>query len=516
MKKNGFTLVEILAVFSIIAILGLLSVGGYTLISRNVSESLLQDKMQYALAAAEDWASETGLMVTNINHLISEGKLSSDDESGRYINPVTHEFLGCKVIRLTSEQGMYHARYTDEEACDYDSLANANSMIYLNQYDVLGNDISSSGETNGWTNDSVTLEIQLHEEWNYPDEVVEIRWITSDGEEVTLVNHDFYNKNKKVYQAQQLLNFPVFVQVSFQHDGKIVTYEATTTIRVDRQNPVIYDEDFSIAMEHEWTREEKKVGFTIGDINGSGVYGYAILKDSNDCTNASYVKTNRLSIFQTLPMGTYYLCVRDMVHNYSEEFSTHSFQVEKIDQSAPSILIESSEEWGKENLVSFDLTDLESGVAAYSFGNSTTPYEWMHVSPTSHYQFEKFYSENTTEYLYVQDAVGNISLQSFTVSHVDSTGPSILSYSLTSADSSKNGLSTILHLSAMDQNEPLSMCISSTAYEEGCTYVDYETSYAYTFSGTLDGSMKYLYVTIQDAFGNKSFVPVLSYQLANG
>ncbi len=414
MKRNGFTLVEILAVFSIIAFLGIIAIPSFQVVYSHVTEEMLKSKMSYIQSAAESWASETGLLITNVDYLIQEGKLEADDETGIYENPVDHSSLNCRVVRLHYENNQYSAEVTEEEVCDYDALLLENSKISLHRYD-------SSHQLmvdDGWTNDAVTLEIALQPDYDYPEDVVEIRWSGADLEKVVSVDHDFDEKKTLELRANQILNTFVEAQVTFLHEEKLVTYQARTLVQIDKQNPLIYDEDILVYQADEWTKDGKKVAFTMGDVNGSGIDAYALLQDSNYCLgeDVAYIKTMQPSVVQTLPAGKYFICARDQAGNFSQEYSTSSFVVDQVDLISPQVTVESTPLLDGESSVAFSIVDQESGIVSYAFGDENGPMEWMYIPRTSSYTFTSSYSEAGTYYLYVRDFVGNEQIQSFSIS----------------------------------------------------------------------------------------------------
>ena len=133
------------------------------------------------------------------------------------------------------------------------------------------------------------------------------------------------------------------------------------------------------------------------------------MKDDNRCALASYTKTNKLTVTRSLGAGTYYLCVKDYAGNISEEVSTHSFVVERIDNKAPNIQLQVENKWGSKNRVSFTIIDQDSGVVAYSLGPDNIFEDWHPVLQTSEYTFHEDFSKNGVYYIYAKDSVGSIS-----------------------------------------------------------------------------------------------------------
>jgi prepilin-type N-terminal cleavage/methylation domain-containing protein len=502
MRKKGFTIVELLAVIAIIAILGVIAVPGYHYVVNRVQSNMYENKLNYVKIAAENFAFETGLTVTNVAHLIEIGKLEADNEEGDYRNPVTNANMLCQVIRISRDEHQYHAVITDQEVCDYEQLALDQNKIYINRYDESGHALLNSSWNRGWAKGSVTLQLTLSSEFNYPEEVKEIRWIGSDHEEIIKVDHDFFEKREYVVEASQLVNTTMEVQVTFWHEDKEIMYRAMTKIMIDRQAPSLYQEDIVISNPLEWTNDSKDVTFTMSDGNGSGIFGYALLKDDNRCDFASYTKTDKLTVSRSIGAGTYYICVKDYAGNYSEDVSTHSFVIDRIDNKSPNIQLEVNHEWGSTNRVSFTIIDPDSGVVAYSLGPDNVFEDWHNVDRTSQYSFFEDFAFNGVYYIYAKDATGNVSKQSFTISYVDETAPQIKYAEILPVDD-YNGLSFDIHIDATDET-PIKMCISTTGYGISCTWEEYSSMKRFHLSGSLDGRIQPIYVLLRDVAGNET------------
>lgn len=502
MRKNGFTLVEILAAIAIFTIIIMIAVPGYNYIVNQVQTNMYENKLKLVKIAAENFAFETGLTVTNINHLIEIGKLEADNENGDYRNPVDNTNLLCRVVQIRKSDRDYIVEVTNQEVCDYEQLTLSQSKVYLNRYDESGNILLNSSWNRGWTNGKVILELELNLDFNYPDEITQIRWVGNNNEKVISVNKDFEEKRRYVVEASQLLNTDYEAHVTFLHEGQEVTYSTTTKVKIDHQAPSLYQEDIIVMDAEKWTRDTKDVTFTMNDSSGSGVYGYAILRDSNACRLASYTKTDKLTITKAMGAGTYYLCVRDNAGNYSEEYSSHMFQVERIDSKAPNIQVEVSKNWGKENTASFTIIDHESGVVAYSLGPDNVFEDWVNVDRTSNYSFSQKFSNNGTYYIYAKDEVGSISKQAFHISYIDVSAPQI-TFARVVSKQDYNGLSVEIQINATDEM-PMKMCVSNSGYEVGCSWEDYTAKKNWNLSGSLDGEPRIIYVTLEDGVGNKT------------
>lgn len=71
-------------------------------------------------------------------------------------------------------------------------------------------------------------------------------------------------------------------------------------VRIDRQMPIIYQDEISIDHFNDWTNDGKNVKIVTSDFDGLGVYGYYIHQKGNSCPSDqdSYTPLNGELIFQ--------------------------------------------------------------------------------------------------------------------------------------------------------------------------------------------------------------------------
>jgi prepilin-type N-terminal cleavage/methylation domain-containing protein len=331
MRKNGFTLIEMLSVVAILAIIMLLATPAYHFIMKRVNQNMYENKIKYILTAAESWANETTNDVVNVGHLIESGKLEPDNESGDFINPVTNESMLCNVVRIDQDNFQYVAHMTEEKNCSYDDLLAQNSIIYYKKYKENGQELKEDE----WYNGNVTLKV-LFKDPSLSKTATRLQ-IKGNGKilDYTL-NGDFDKKNTLIVSVNQILNTSYEASVNVNEDGISKEYKARTKVYIDKQRPDVYMDEINIGNENEWTNNQKKITFTMSDGSGSGVYGYS-LSTNNRCGVVGPTKTNKQKVSISKPNGTYYICVRDNAGNWSEDISTKKVTVSKIDTTPPKI-----------------------------------------------------------------------------------------------------------------------------------------------------------------------------------
>lgn len=192
-----------------------------------------------------------------------------------------------------------------------------------------------------------------------------------------------------------------------------VAYEFIVT-KVDIVAPVI-----SAAIVPDIWATSSAVTITAAD-TGSGVAGYAVTTDNSTPPVQGWQIENIVDIAEN---GIYFAWTRDNVGNIS---AAYEFAVTKIDTAAPEIIsVDVPDEWGTSSAVAVSASDIGSGIAAYaiSTNGSAPPADgWQDVSTFT-------VEENGSQFAFVKDFVGNVSVQPFNVTKIDTMPPVIVAIS---------------------------------------------------------------------------------------
>lgn len=121
MKKNGFTLIEIIAVIVIIGIIALITIPAVESLINNSKESLYNSQVKMIESAAKKWGldnvnylpdDKSNFSCINVDGLVAKGYLE-----GKVTNPINNEEMnGCVKITLTNFN-QYKYEYT-EDVCN--------------------------------------------------------------------------------------------------------------------------------------------------------------------------------------------------------------------------------------------------------------------------------------------------------------------------------------------------------------------------------------------------------------
>lgn len=323
-NKKGFTLIELMGVIIIIGVIALIAFSSFVGISRRMKEQAYKNKVKLIETKAENYANETGFLDTNVATLVDKGFLEADNNKDEVLSPIDKSLMNCHMVKMENNDGVYYAEYQEEEACDLSGLIRNADGLVLNATKVDSNTPYVGGE---WTKENVELSLSFSKDIDV-NNIDNIIWTIDGYEDEVLVNGNFNDVNK--YNVETFVVFNSNVSVEVMTRDKVL-YKANIDVKIDKENPVSYQDDIKIDKKDEFTRNNKKVTITATDNEGSGINGYYIGTNSN-CTSNPYTKTSNTTFEIDQFNGTYYVCVKDNVGNISDRIS---YTISKVDQIAP-------------------------------------------------------------------------------------------------------------------------------------------------------------------------------------
>lgn len=126
MKKNAFTLIELLAILVILAVLALILIPTIKDSIEEAKKSAYNEQVNIIKQAAESYFINSNFRVDSnipkvmyLNDIVSSGYI----ESNQVINPITENtMMGCVLIKYYSHQ--YHYEYIDNntECAKYSNI----------------------------------------------------------------------------------------------------------------------------------------------------------------------------------------------------------------------------------------------------------------------------------------------------------------------------------------------------------------------------------------------------------
>lgn len=351
-NKSGFTLIEILAVIAVLAIIFAIAQPTYYMISTRVKQSSYENKVSYIETAASRYGADTSNTMVFVDTLIREGYLEADDENGNLFDPRDNSLLNCFLVSIYYDTDQTYSSLSTEKAfletenvCDFDRITVESGIIKLTAHEVT-NETGTTWkneaiEVGKWTRSDVILILDIDPE--IKNQVTKITFAGGGVKDERIVSKDFDSKNKYFIQASQLVNttFNAIVevkQVAESGEEQVNVYTAATKVMIDKQSPIIYQDEIKVERDDEWTNYAKDVEVVSSDQSGSGIYGYYFTTESGTCstdlTDYTPVENNN-GIFHTRRLkGVYHICVADQVGNISNKAT---FTVHKTDQNDPVI-----------------------------------------------------------------------------------------------------------------------------------------------------------------------------------
>lgn len=356
MKKNGFTLVELLAVIVILGILVGIGIPVYFNISKNVKENEYQAKVKQIEVAAVKYAEDFEVEESGFTaaRLIANGYLSADkyvEEQGTQIpfisNPKDeNDNLVCHVITINKESYEYSAVFNDKNSnCSYtvEDMAFINSGIKAYEFEsgriIKSLPINADTKETMWTNKNVILIINPNEEYNNivinfgsKNQLVDPKnMLDYNRPDLTSVINPENYSNTVVVSAENILK----QEVNFSLENNEGISTTSITVRIDKEAPFVNSEKFN-----GWTSSNKGTIIYISDGNGSGPKRVCVTENDsfseNHCYGAdkdgiAYIGGENYS----LSNGTYYLWPEDKAGNRATKST--AIEIKNVDDKAPSL-----------------------------------------------------------------------------------------------------------------------------------------------------------------------------------
>ena len=299
-NNKAFTLTELIAVIVILSILITLSVVVFMNIRRNTLEREYTNLVSYLETKAALYAKDTNITTISVEDLIKEGYIKPDDQSDIY-DPRDNTSMNCYTLKMEYKDGEYVAKLSDD--LKRDENGKCNLYTKTSGYEICrinGNNCYSIG-ADEWFNENIKLGIKdVNGLINSVD--ASYSWSTNTG---------FTSNDKNVTTEVSLIGDITYkCEVKMKDDnGKDIVGFATKNVKIDRENPVISE----IKYNTNWSLS-KTIEVIATDGMGSGIKGYAIVKEDQDCSK--YKAKNTVNINSN---GNYKVCVKDKAGNITEE-----------------------------------------------------------------------------------------------------------------------------------------------------------------------------------------------------
>ena len=313
-NNKAFTLTELIAVIVILSILITLSVVVFMNIRRNTLEKEYTNLVSYLETKAALYAKDTGITTISVEDLIKEGYIKPDDETDIY-DPRDNKSMNCYLIKMEFKDGEYIAKLSDDFTNEDGTCKEYTKTSGYEICRINGNNCYSIG-ADEWFNENIKLGIKdVNGLINSVD--ASYSWSTNTG---------FTSNDKNVTTEVSLIGDITYkCEVKMKDKtGKDIVGVAIKEIKIDMEKPIIseikYDNNYNTS---------KTIEIVANDGMGSGIGGYSIVPDGQDCNNFS--NSNKIDVNDN---GYYKVCVRDKAKNIS---NVERINIETIDKEYPFI-----------------------------------------------------------------------------------------------------------------------------------------------------------------------------------
>ena len=346
MKRNGFTLVEMMAVIVLVAVLAVIGVATYTNVNESAKQKTLESKREQIRGAALKWAREnniTNKTLISVNALVVEGYLTADEnrvnEIGLIENPVTGDNMICNTVDISLNQGELVAEVNDRvQNCELATQSLIDTRIAITAVDSNGRIKSSSNSSiAAWSKNDIALIVSSSE---YDRNAVSIS-MDFEGNTITknVSGLNKYTGSSYVGESAARNYYNVFnVSANLLLDAKvIISYTLTDgsvksrayTVRIDKEEATA-----SVKTNNEWMTADKPIYVMVDDGKGSGPKYFYTSKDPGGSNKKQYTANQFEGTVTSLEVGKYYIWTEDNVGNMSSKPKA-IIEVNNVDDSVP-------------------------------------------------------------------------------------------------------------------------------------------------------------------------------------
>lgn len=313
MKRDGFTLVELLLSIVILGLIMAIAIPSVNSVSKSMRESQRKNTIEKIEIAASKYAFDTGETIIFVDKLVTEGYIESDDEDGNINDPVSNGRMNCYVVEMEKQSDYYNAtlvdgkNYDNNGVCDLSKLNEDSAEISI---EVINNGTSVSNLSN-WLKGNVTLKA-------YSNSLIidcatnKCVWSSSGGasltgsDEITLDNVSGTLETKYTFQ----------MTVYDDDTSEVKRYKSVVNLKIDNELPTIYGNELKVTDRFIYTTN-KKVTISASDGQGSGIAGYYLALDTNQTCFKSGLSFQSANTFTISNTGNYLICVKDKAGNIS-------------------------------------------------------------------------------------------------------------------------------------------------------------------------------------------------------
>jgi len=449
-NRKGFTLTEVIVVIVLIAAVTLIAVPAYNNIRSRVLENQYKNTVTLIETEALKYASSKGVSITNIQELINEGIIETDDGEN-LLDPRDKSSLNCRLIEIEYKDGNYSSKLIEAEECDIEKAKLDYSKIAIVKRGKESNKIYIDDT---WSNEDLVLSVDVSQ-LPVGESIKSYRWISGTGQNS--------NDSTMSTNVTTITDTVVNVEVTTKSNHK---YFTMSKIRVDKEKPLIKNVEVNAG--NDW-KTGRDITIKATDQRGSGISGYYLADAPCDgaSTYKEVKKTKEMLKVESIKIyneTNYYVCVKDGAGNYTS-YENNPLLLKVTDDIAPTIpeiINPSNGNWTNQNIeLTVKSSDGESGLAYYEYTfnpNATSAgtdakTTWKKSTGSNLTEHKMTFTSENDETVYIRacDNVGNCSEKNSTQIRIDKTKPIVISVNNPSEGVWSRASSVAITITASDE-----------------------------------------------------------------
>ncbi len=402
MKNNrGYTLVELLAIVTVLSIIVGMSSVAFNQVQNNVLEKDYENVISYIESTAVQYANDTGIIgAISVQDLIDSGYITPDDKENIYSPTNSNEILNCKKIEITYDNDQFSAEYQKEGLVE--------------------------------TNETGKCTVQDH------NHVMQL-CTKEDGKCMVINESAWFNEEKEVYiiKGQDIIDYEKASLISWGNgeETATITVNQTGQYRVDvlfkGSNVESGHAEAQINIDRTLPTfskiENNQVVYT--DEGGSGINKICFFTDETvptTCTDAMRLSSKSCATTstgkRTITTTAKYSCAEDKAGNLSEKPTgvINTINLTRNDSAPETLRIEETEYYSSV-LIEGVAQNNENGIQSYAFTtSSSTPSSWTSLGSTTKTEITQKYTvtSNGTYYFWVKYGDNTTAKKSIPINNV--------------------------------------------------------------------------------------------------
>ena len=394
MKNNrGYTLVELLAIVTVLSIIVGMSSVAFNQVQNNVLEKDYENVISYIESTAVQYANDTGIAgKITVQDLIDAGYITPDDKDNIY-NPINNDSINCNIIDITyeSDKDQFSSTFKKEDIKDKDADTNkctVQEKEYILDLCSMNGTTCEKIDENKWFNGSLYVYIKqgnnritLGESGNASS----ILWGRGEETESILVSESGNYKADVIFKS-----------------GSLEYGSASAYINIDRTIP----EFQKITSANNIYYEDEESGINqICFFESKPTSCENMTATATECKSATK-KDN--SGYAKIPTGVGFACANDLAGNVTNKPKGLLSTITLAEASSEAYRISGSDFYTSK-VIEGKAQNNDAGITAYTFTtSSTTPTSWTTISLTyDEITQQKTVSSDGKYYFWVKDGDGN-------------------------------------------------------------------------------------------------------------